>query len=117
MNLKNETSCKHKSSSTLMCTLSGELDNYGFKSWIHEMNGNFIRTMSGLVNGHRSILVIHSCTYEDGGEYTCVAWNEVMHTKYFANKTTTLTINSKFFFISNYKRIFTYLKDTKIGTK
>ncbi|XP_063399331.1 uncharacterized protein LOC134683950 [Mytilus trossulus] len=88
----NTAICNRTSDAQLQCHLSGDLHYYGFVQWIHTINGKFIRTLNGTTHGIVSTLLLPSCSYEDFGNYTCIAWNENNHHKYWSNKTTSLTV-------------------------
>ncbi|XP_052066927.1 uncharacterized protein LOC127706386 isoform X2 [Mytilus californianus] len=91
--VRHSTVCNQTADAYLQCILSGDLQYYGFSQWTHTVNGKFIRKLNGRNHGNTSSLLIQSCSYEDVGNYTCRAWNENNHKKYWSNKTTILTVN------------------------
>lgn len=80
---------------TLVCALSGDLLKYGFGRWTHEINGQLIKKLVGIIRGNRTSIVINSCTYRDSGEYTCTAWNKNKNDIYWSNKTTSIKVNGR----------------------
>ncbi|CAC5386898.1 unnamed protein product [Mytilus coruscus] len=90
--VSNTATCNQTTDAQLQCYLSGDLHYYGFGQWIHTINGKFIRKLNGTTHGNISTLFLQSCSYEDFGNYTCIAWNENNHHKYWSNKTTILTV-------------------------
>ncbi|CAC5387769.1 HMCN [Mytilus coruscus] len=90
--VSNTAICNRTADAQLQCYLSGDLHYYGFGQWIHTINGKYIRKLNGTTHGNISTLVLQSCSYEDFGNYTCIAWNENNHHKYWSNKTTILTV-------------------------
>ncbi|CAG2207671.1 unnamed protein product [Mytilus edulis] len=89
--VSNATVCNQTSDVYLLCKLSGDLNHYGFSQWKHTVNGKFIRKLNGRTHGNISTLLIQSCSHEDVGHYTCIAWNKINRTKYWSNRTTVLT--------------------------
>lgn len=63
---------------------------------MHFFQGLFIRSLNGEIQGNMSTLIIDSCSYQDAGEYSCIAWNELKRTRLYANKTVTLAVNSEY---------------------
>lgn len=54
-----------------MCQVDVE-DTTDWQSvWIHSRNGNFIKNLTGLINGSKSTLHITGCEYRVQGNYTC----------------------------------------------
>ncbi|CAC5385527.1 unnamed protein product [Mytilus coruscus] len=92
--LEELVSCNNSSLATLSCFISTEMPIYGFTSWTHAYQGTLIRLLNGKMQGNHSILTIDSCSYEDTGDYTCIAWNEYNGNSVYANKTVTLFVYS-----------------------
>lgn len=93
--VSNQTVCDRTVNIQLLCIISGNLHHYGFSKWIHTINGNYLRKLNGRTRGNMSILLIDSCSFEDVGNYTCMAWNKNKNMEYWSNKSTTLTVNGK----------------------
>ncbi|CAC5416021.1 HMCN [Mytilus coruscus] len=91
--LEESVSCTSDLSVMLSCIISNELPEYGFDSWIHYYDGMLIRNLTGQTNGNRSTLIIDSCSQEDTGSYTCIAWNQYSGGTIYANKTVSLTVH------------------------
>lgn len=56
---------------TLVCQFDVEDTNGWQCVWIHSRNGNFIRNLTGFINGSKSTLHITICDYRVQGDYTC----------------------------------------------
>lgn len=95
--IQDNVACTRFSSITLTCYMSGDLVQIGFSPWTHTVEGIFIRYLNGSLNGDKLSLLIAQCTFDDGGEYTCSAWNQDNHQKYWSNTTTVLTIEGMLF--------------------
>lgn len=68
------------------------MSEFGFYPWEHRFNGTYIRSIPGNVTGNVSFLTIDSCNYEDNGEYSCEAWNQVFQQLFRQKKSTTVII-------------------------
>ncbi|XP_071148690.1 neural cell adhesion molecule 1-like [Mytilus edulis] len=96
-----ETVTCNNSSVKLTCTINTGLPVYGFNPWIHYFNGTFIRSLNGSVQEINSILEVDTCSYQNAGEYICVAWNKYGDTALIANKTIVLVVNASPMIISS----------------
>ncbi|VDI05804.1 Hypothetical predicted protein [Mytilus galloprovincialis] len=92
LRLIKRTECLSTLSIVLTCTVSGELFKYGFKRWIHSVNGVIIRKLTGLIAENTSSIIIKSCGYQDAGSYTCEAWNEYRMETILINKTSLVKV-------------------------
>lgn len=84
----------------ISCYMFGNLETYGFDLWSHTVNGVLIRHLKGESNGNLSILAVRQSSYSDSGCYSCNAWNTKGETKYWSNKTTSVVVNGKEFYVS-----------------
>ncbi|CAC5383991.1 unnamed protein product [Mytilus coruscus] len=87
-------SCNNTSQINMSCTMSTELPVYGFGMWIHSVHGTALRVLKGKVKDNQSILMLPNCSYQDAGEYECVAWTTFEGETYYTNKTISLYVNS-----------------------
>ncbi|XP_052075632.1 uncharacterized protein LOC127713076 isoform X1 [Mytilus californianus] len=56
---------------TLLCQVDVEDTNDWQNVWLHSRNDNFIKNLTGLINGSKSTLYITGCDYRVQGNYTC----------------------------------------------
>lgn len=100
LRLIKRTECLSTLSIVLTCTVSGELFKYGFRRWIHSVNGVIIRKLTGLIAENTSSIIIKSCGYQDAGSYTCEAWNEYRMETILINKTSLVKVLGMYSYIS-----------------
>ncbi|CAG2190679.1 unnamed protein product [Mytilus edulis] len=90
LNINDEFHCNSSSTVALVCSARGELTMFGFARWTHTVDGIYIRSLYGITEKYISILIINDCTFKDGGDYTCSAWNKAGDSILWTNKTTLL---------------------------
>lgn len=95
MEIVGKTIYNSSSSIELSCSLSGDLDTYGFDLWQHAIDGVVVRELVGVISNNRSALVIASCSFNDRGDYTCIAWNRKKRKKDYLRKSTEVKVNGK----------------------
>ncbi|XP_052080781.1 uncharacterized protein LOC127718772 [Mytilus californianus] len=86
--------CNNTSRIDVSCTLSTELPVYGFGMWKHSVHGTALRVLRGRVKDDQSILMLTNCSYQDAGDYECVAWTKFEGKTYYTNTTISLYVNS-----------------------
>lgn len=91
--INDSLSCNRFSSVILYCSILTELNNYGFNRWKHSVRGTFLRTVNGENHNKQSSLPFGSCSYQDAGEYECIAWSEHAGVIFYANETVSLSVN------------------------
>lgn len=84
--------CKISSAVTLHCIIRTEFPLFGFNYWIHSRHGMTIRNLYGVKLHTKSALTIKSCSYEDSGNYTCIAYNKNGGETTYGNKTVSLFV-------------------------
>lgn len=87
--------CNNTSQIEMSCTISTELPVYGFGMWNHSVHGTALRILRGEVMDNQSILMLTNCSYQDVGDYECVAWTKFDGKTYFTNRKISLNVNSK----------------------
>ncbi|CAC5391193.1 TTN [Mytilus coruscus] len=63
--------CNASTRVTLVCQFAVEDTKSWQTYWTHNRNGNFIKTLPGIINGNKSTLQITFCDYREEGDYTC----------------------------------------------
>ena len=89
--MKDEFSCVYNISSavTLTCAVSGEWTDFEFLAWKQILNGKYVRSLDGTVEGRNGLLVIRT------GEYVCnVAHNYTKEIR-LMSKTSKLFVECK----------------------
>ncbi|CAC5410053.1 unnamed protein product [Mytilus coruscus] len=74
LNLRSSFTCNLHKTIELTCYASSELPVIYFESWVHSIDGYFIRQVNGNNNASTSTIYFDECNYEDEGEYLCQAW-------------------------------------------
>jgi hypothetical protein len=95
--MKDEFSCVYNISRavTLTCAVSGEWTDFEFLAWKQFLNGKYVRSLDGTVEGRNGLLVIRTCSYQDAGEYVCnVAHNYTKEIR-LMSKTSKLFVEGK----------------------
>lgn len=87
--------CNNTSQIEMSCTISTELPVYGFGMWTHSFHGTVLRYLKGRVKDNQSILMLTNCSYQDAGDYGCVAWTLFKGKTYNTTKLISVYVNSK----------------------
>ena len=95
--MKEEFSCVHNISSaiTLTCAVSGEWTDFEFLAWKQFLNGKYVRSLDGTVEGRNVLLVIRTCSYQDAGEYVCNVAHNYTNGVRLMSKTSKLFVEDK----------------------
>ncbi|XP_052065751.1 uncharacterized protein LOC127705475 [Mytilus californianus] len=97
-----KTICNSSSSIELSCSLSGDLDTHGFDPWQHAINEVVVRELIGVISNNTSVLMIPSCSFNDRGDYTCIAWNRKKRKKDYLRKSTSVKVKEPPFIVASY---------------
>lgn len=54
------------------------MPEYGFDMWTHSLHGTALRYLKGRVKGNQSVLMLTNCSYQDAGDYECIARREIL---------------------------------------
>lgn len=95
IDINKPATCYSSTLVTMYCIILNEFPLFGFNYWIHSRNGTQIRTLHGYKLHTKSVLTIDSCSHDDSGNYTCVAYNRNGDEITYGNKTVSLLVHGK----------------------